>query len=484
MPNNLAHIVVYSWPIVVFIIFRLMRREQAIIVSILGGYLLLPEGVGIDPPILPTLDKTLIPALSAGVMCLFTSNAPTRRRTRVVNEPRVETETTSHSRYSHSGSGRGPRHRRQASATAEPRTRSRSPGMWIERALLFLLVATPFITVMQNSEPYAVGERLLPGLRPYDAFSMVLTAIVAILPYLIARCYLARPEQHVLLLSGLCVAGLLYSLPALFEIRMSPQLSSWIYGFLNQPFRNTIRGGGFRPTVFLHAGLWLAIFFAMTVIAAFSLWRHLGRFHWMIAGLWLFATLALSNSLGALLLAVLFVPIVMLFSARIHLMAASAAALIIILYPMLRGADLVPVYRVTELVRSVDADRAQSFEFRLQNEDVLLAHANAKPLAGWGGWGRSRVVEEETTVTDGAWIIIVGTSGWLGYIAIFGLLTMPIFLTTLRRRRLEASLATAGLCLILIINLIDMIPNATNTPVTWLVAGALAGRNSIGNRSP
>ena len=78
------------------------------------------------------------------------------------------------------------------------------------------------------------------------------------------------------------------------------------------------------------------------------------------------------------------------------------------------------------------------------------------------------------------WIITVGVSGWFGYIAQFGLLTVPIILLTLYRRRLDLSLATSGLCLVLTANLIDMIPNATLTPVTWLIAGALMGHATTG----
>ncbi len=46
------------------------------------------------------------------------------------------------------------------------------------------------------------------------------------------------------------------------------------------------------------------------------------------------------------------------------------------------------------------------------------------------------------------------------------------------------SLATAGLCLILAANLIDLIPNATLTPITWLVTGAIMGRASMREAAP
>jgi hypothetical protein len=468
MPNTFAYVALFSWPFVVFVLFRSMSRASALIWSILGGYLLLPYGVGINPPVLPTIDKTLIPALSAAVMCVFAADAArgsaserapyTRQRAVVSTRP-------------------GPVPQPHTRAKAEKRSSSRR----IEAALLLVLIVTAFVTVFQNTEPYASGPRVLPGLKLYDAFSIILNLLVTVLPFLLARRYLALPDQHVLLLRGLCLAGLFYSLPALFEARMSPQLSHWTYGFLAQQFAQAIREGGFRPVVFLQHGLWLAIFLSMAVLAASALWRHEqvgGR--WLVAGLWLLATLVLCHSLGALAIAILLLPIVLFVPVHGQMIAAAGVAFVVLFYPMLRGANLIPVDRIVSVAGAISPDRAASLEFRLKNEDILLAHANAKPLAGWGGWGRSRVFDQNTgddiAVTDGMWIIVVGQSGWLGYLAKFGLLTAPIFLLTLHRRRLGVSPATSGLCVVLAANLIDLIANATLTPVTWLIAGALMGR--------
>jgi hypothetical protein len=57
-----------------------------------------------------------------------------------------------------------------------------------------------------------------------------------------------------------------------------------------------------------------------------------------------------------------------------------------------------------------------------------------------------------------------------------GLLAVPPILLALRRRREAIDPATAALALILAVNLIDLLPNSGLTPITWLLAGALAGR--------
>jgi hypothetical protein len=82
------------------------------------------------------------------------------------------------------------------------------------------------------------------------------------------------------------------------------------------------------------------------------------------------------------------------------------------------------------------------------------------------------------TVSDGRWIILIGIFGWVGYLAEFGLIALPVLLLWARGAGL-ASLGAGPLAgpvaLLLAINLIELIPNATLTPLTWLLAGAVLG---------
>jgi len=484
MPNNFSYFAIFAWPVVVFFLFRAFPRVQALVASIVGGYLLLPSAVGINPPMLPTIDKTLVPALSAFLMCHLTSDSRGRRRIPApVDEVAGQAEMSRRGDRYRKERMRGNRRRGAFQDADEKKNGKKIRDSRLFNFLILLLIITPFLTVAQNLENYVSGPLVISGLRIYDAFSFALTSLVSVMPYILARQYISREKEQELLLYGICIAGLLYSLPTLFEIRMSPQLSKWTYGFLSQSFVQARRGDSFRPVVYLHHGLWLAIFMAMATIAAFSAWRVRRRFSWFIGGLWVFGTLLLSSSLGALALALLFLPVAILFSIRTQLLVAAAFAAIIVTYPLLRGAGLVPVDGITEIASSISEERAKSFAFRIKNEDMLLDHANNKPIAGWGRFGRNLVYDQVTgrnlSITDGAWIIIVGTSGWLGYIASYGLLSLPIFLLYRRRRQLNIGFATSGLCLVLIVNLVDTIPNGTITPLTWLIAGALAGRSRV-----
>ncbi len=131
---------------------------------------------------------------------------------------------------------------------------------------------------------------------------------------------------------------------------------------------------------------------------------------------------------------------------------------------------------------SIDPDRAASLDFRFTNENTLLDRAYEKPVFGWGSWGRNHILDPVSgnilTVTDGRWIIVIGVYGWVGFLAEFGLLVLPLVLLwreALAARETSISPFIAPLSLILAINIADMLPNATLTPLTWLLAGMLVG---------
>jgi len=468
MPNSFAYLALFTWPLFVAVLFRFMPRSYALASAIIGGYLLLPAQTGFDLPALPALDKTLIPSLAAGLLCVFWHDDKMRRRVAMQSSPEMSQKIVSQFRRDAPGA-----------------------NILILRMLIAVLIVSPFFTALVNSEPLMVGPRFLPGVRIYDALSMILTALVTILPFLLGWRYLGRQEDHQALIYVLAVAGVAYTLPALFEIRMSPQLNAWIYGFFPHSFIQHIRGSGFRPLVFLPHGLWLGIYLSMTIVACAALYRSRRSMsqpaaRWLLLGAWSFGALVLAKSLGALIIAGLLVMVALFSGRRLAMLFALIVAITVLVYPMLRGAGWVPIQKTLEIAAFISEERAASLNYRFENEDLLLEKANEKPLFGWGGWGRNGTFDERTgvtqTVTDGVWIIFIGVYGWVGYLARFGLLAFPILVLARARHRPHLGGATIGLCLILAANLIDLIPNATLTPVTWLVGGALAGYISSGLR--
>jgi hypothetical protein len=197
----------------------------------------------------------------------------------------------------------------------------------------------------------------------------------------------------------------------------------------------------------------------------------------LAATLWLALTLVLSRNLGATALMLLFAPVILFTPPRMQVLVAVAFAAMVLIFPILRGAGLVPTDTIHAMAQSVSEERAGSLKFRFDHEEALLARASEKPIAGWGSWGRNRIYDPETgrdlSVTDGIWVITIGSFGWFGYLAQFGLLTLPILM--LWRNREWIAPATSGLAIIMAANLVDLIPNSALAPISWLAAGALAG---------
>ena len=100
--------------------------------------------------------------------------------------------------------------------------------------------------------------------------------------------------------------GVVYCLFIAVELRLSPQMHSWVYGYVpHQDFLQVLRWGGYRPVVFMTHGLALALMmFHVTVLATalakvkITVWKVL-KPKTLAAGL--FVVLILCKSTGAIL---------------------------------------------------------------------------------------------------------------------------------------------------------------------------------------
>ncbi|AWZ18921.1 hypothetical protein RTM1035_13978 [Roseovarius sp. TM1035] len=440
MPNALAYLMLAAWPLITLVMFRRWPIERALIWSLLGAYMFLPPPpAAFDFPLMPPLTKESLPSVATFVICLIhaKSRAPLL------------------------------------------------PQSLPARVLIALFIFSPIATVLTNGEPVFYGRIGLPALGLKDMVALVLLQSILLLPFLLARQHLATPKGLRELVMALMLGGLIYSLPMLLEVRLSPQLNIWIYGYFQHSFEQMMRSGGFRPIVFMYHGLWVAFFTVMAITCAIALAREADvrrRIFYLLAALYLGAVLVLCKSLGSLMYGVYLAPLALFLPTRMQIRIAGVMAVVAICYPVLKGAGLIPVDWILEQAAKVDPDRANSLRFRLDNEDILMERALEKPLFGWGSWGRNHILNPITgvieTVTDGRWIILIGIFGWVGYLAEFGLVALPVLMLWVYARRLgdAAHMRLIGpVALLLAINLIDMLPNATLTPLTWLFAGAVLG---------
>jgi len=490
MPNLFAHAMLLGWPIISWILFRVMKSpERALIATVIWGYLLLPTQIGYNFPFIPTIDRIMVPSLAATILYPIALRRQARKERN--RQRRAEAQNALPRRGAPAAA--------EAAVPPEPqsaeRRKTRGPSLSRVTLLIWLLagflICSPLLTWLGNRAPTSNGAMILPGMRVTDIFSIALRTLVMLLPFWLARKALVTREARLDFLRIFVWGALVYSVMALIEIRMhSPFFNLNIYGFFQGTWFMQIRDGGFRPIIFLKHGLRVGIFLCMGVLAAATLARASSgrtRVRWLGATLWLFAVLAVSHNLGALLITLVLLPVVLLAPLRLQAFAAAVIAGVLLVYPLARGGGLIPAERILAGIESISADRARSFQVRLNNEDILLARANLQPLTGWGGWGRNRVFDPETgkdiSITDGMWIILMGMYGWTGYLAYFGLFCLPALLYWRMRNRIgPMDPVDLGLLLMLCANIVDLIPNSSMLPILWMLSGAAWARLETGSR--
>ena len=424
------------WPLVSMVLFSVLGRNRGLIWSVVVGFLFLPEVWSFDFPVLPPFGKHETISLGVLLGALITR------------------------------------------AKAEPLPEADSWAKGVMTALVALLFLAPFLTMLTNRDSYMIGPLWFPAIGLWDVLATIFSWLVSLVPFFLARRFLHNPDMHRELLKAMVIMGLFYALLALYELRMSPQLNNMVYGYFPHQWLQHIRGGGWRPLVFLAHGLELGFFLLTAVLAGIGLVRATARESralYLIAALALFVVLALSRNLGALAICLLLAPAAFMLTPKMHVRIAVIVAILFAAYPLTRHVYIQPLLTVAE---KVSTERFRSLHFRFMNEDMFVARAAERPVAGWGSWGRWRVYDDagrDLTVSDGIWIIQLGAWGWVGFTGLFGLLMAPLVLMRRAARHQPLGPATSVLALMVAANLIYMIPNSTLTPICWLVAGALAG---------
>lgn len=326
----------------------------------------------------------------------------------------------------------------------------------------------------------------LNGLGIYDGLSVAFeTGVMWGLPYLIGRVYLGDLAGLRALAVGIFVGGLVYAPLCLLEVRLSPQLNRWIYGYHVAGFMQTKRLGGWRPTVFMQHGLMVGMWMTAATLCGVWLWRGrmktLGQFPMFVLVPFLVGSTILCKSLGAF--GLLFGGLCALFSSTIlktrWVMVALAS--IPLVYIGVRTTGAYDIHRLVPLAAMIDENRAESLEARFSNEDLLIEKALQRRFFGWGGYNRSRIEREEagdSVPIDGMWIIALGQRGMVGALSITLLAVVPGLLILRRRPSAWAHPLFAGpaaLATLLLISAVDNLLNAMINPVFMLAAGGLVG---------
>jgi len=428
--------VLLGWPVLSILFYKRFNTIKATFFTIVGGYLLLPVKVEVDLPLIPAFDKSSIPVLSAMIGCFL------------IKKLSIKLLPTQ---------------------------------MW-QRIFVLILIISPLLTVLTNSNPVFNGRSWISGLTLHDSTSAILDQYIRVLPFIIVSQIIKSDTDFILVCKLFVISGLVYSLPILFEVRMSPQLHTWIYGFFPHSFSQQVRFDGFRPVVFLGHGLLVAIYMMVTFALSCLLWKRNIRvspsFPPIFTMLFLLFILLISKSVAAFLFGLTVFFAVIFLSSKLNKSLTLLILFFVMFYPALCIFDLFPHTEIIDYVLTIDADRAQSLDFRFYHESRLLEHAREQVLFGWGGWGRNRLAG---SVTDGRWIIEFGMYGIAGFVALFGLFGSTI-IKALQKASLSRIKAQSDTLLIsaltLSLILVDQIVNSSLGIWVWFFTGALLGRAS------
>lgn len=334
--------------------------------------------------------------------------------------------------------------------------------------------------------PYA--SSITNGLGAYDGLSAIAEhTLIWGVPYLLGRVHLRDLDALRELALGLFVGGLVYVPLCLWEIRMSPQLNLWVYGFGGAGIEYATELGKFgsRPRVFMGSALVLGLFMTSAALVGVWLWASgvFKRLGGVSAGplvALLVVTTLLCKNVGGL--ALLVMGLVVFAGLRWFRTALPVYLLILAIptYMLVRSTATWSGESMVKLVRSLHQRRAESLETRLIMEDRLAGKALQKPLYGWGRWGRSRVTDEggrDISLTDGRWVIVLGMTGITGLVAFSAALLLPA-LFFLRRCRSAARLHPAAASAMVLLTLVvlyavDSLVNATISPLFVVAGGGL-----------
>ena len=149
---------------------------------------------------------------------------------------------------------------------------------------------------------------------------------------------------------------------------------------------------------------------------------------------------------------------------------------------VVRILDLWSGTQAVEIVRLLaNDDRARSLEYRMLNDDLLIAKALQQPFFGWGGYGRNLVYDEDgrlVSVIDGMWMVALGNFGLVGLILMTSALLFQAILF-LGRFSLQdwnrPGLAHAAVIAVIVdLSLIDGLLNGMLNVIYIIAAGGLA----------
>jgi hypothetical protein len=430
--HTFAEAMLAVWPIVSIALFLQLRSPAvALGLTALGAMLLLPTQIGFELGALPMLGRTELATLGALLGCLLVA--------------------------------------RESLLTARPFGRHDA---------VFLLLAFAVVgSIATNTDPTGLPGIAGAPLRSSDAVAPLLDSLLVCgLPFLLGRAVFRtrRDMSDLLVMVGL--AGIVYSIVALVEMRFSPQLHGLAYGFHPTHISETYESGSYRPLGFMPSSLAFALFLCVSTIALTTAHRAgvgVGPAPPRLAALGQAGVLVLCRSSAATLCGLVSLPFVWLLRSRAVLAAAMAIALLASLYPVVRVTGLFPTEAAVASAARLSTAQANALSAHFQAESAHLERLAERPLLGWGTPERAGVA-----MRPADWVTRVGTHGFAGWGALCGLLFVPLCFAWRSLRRLpdeNERIQLAGLGLMLGVSAVGLALEGASTGFSFLLAGSVHG---------
>jgi hypothetical protein len=429
-------IALYGWIIVIIRLFSSMPARKAVIISIMGSFLFLPMSTIKILPLIPELNKDT--SIGYGILLgeLFSG------------------------------------------------ARKQNPlkmGAYDVPMIIFCFLS-PIASSLSN------------GLGLYDGISGSLHRFLSLgIVFWAGRRYFGSLSSLRALTTAMMIGGLICIPMVLFEVRMSPKLHESVYGFFQHDWSEMIRKGGFRPILFMQHGLMVALWMSVTTVITFWLWqtKEVAKI-WKVSAVLAFCALAVSSILCKSSGAFVFMLLgILSFYVYRHASSYRPLRWLILVIPIYIGLRLTHIITVQQIISYIDqffgADRVNSLRIRLTEEDLFGVNALLRPLFGWGWMGRAWPVNPNTgalliQAVDPYWVIVFGTSGFLGLGSIYlalGMGPLRVLSASGKSKSLGPNnrppFATDAvvLSLVLALFLLDSLMNAMVAPIYILCAGAL-----------
>lgn len=439
LPNLFGIFIFSIWPFIVFWLFKKYSIQYAIFLSTALAPLLLPAGFMIDGPLIPPMDRSALTSVAIMFMLY--------------------------------------------------RKKEKNPifksGVWNSFFIAYLLAVTT--STLLNQDPIETNGMFLRNSTPYDVLSNIITFMLAFMPFFFGRNFFNNPQDTESMFKTLATLAVIYSIPMLYELKMSPQLHNMFYGYYPSDFIQQVRGDGFRAVVFVGHGLALAFWFVISTIAAIALYKAKAKFNVSkLSGvkliIFLVVVLMLCKTVSTTIYLIFAALLIYFISQKKQILLSLLITMLVMVYPINSVTQTVKYSDILDFISEYSEDRSASMKTRFDNEERLVERALERPYFGWSGWGRARVYAwgRDITITDGKWIIEYGQYGAIGFIFSYLLLIYPIYLALKCYKYIEDEkqrIYFPTLAIILAIGVFDSVPNSGMMSVHLLLAGALLGQS-------